>query len=492
MAYAIYLRKSREDVEAERHGKFETLAKHEQKLTELAASRGYEVSDIYRELASGDSLSQRPECQRMLRAVSAGAYDGVLVVNLMRLTRGDMVDQGTIISAFMYSGTLIITPEKTYDVSDSLDRDYTEMRMLFSRMEYGSIKANMLAGKVGAVKQGQYIGSFPPYGWDKVVVDRKKTLAPNADNPRMVSWYERIASGDTPREIADEMNLLGIPSPRGKMWDRSMVINVIRNPVNKGYVRWNQKKTVTVLDGDMQKVKRRQKAQPILARGLHEGTVDEGLWQRANDAIAARNANPVPRAYALKDPLAGLLVCRHCGRAMGRMRNSRYETEYYAHSVVNKRECRVRGAKVGDVVCLLAESLAEVAEDVDFREGGAPKASATPQLERDLEAEGKSAETLFRLVEKGMITDEEFAERRELSRRRVAALEERLAESRESDRNAARVKERRANLKRAIAELFDCKGRAAEVNVFLKSVLDRVEYERDPQTGVIHLGVFLK
>lgn len=91
-----------------------------------------------------------------------------------------------------------------------------------------------------------------------------------------------------------------------------------------------------------------------------------------------------------------------------------------------------------------------------------------------------------------MITDEEFAERRELSRRRAAAIEEKLAESRKSDHDAGRAEERKADLKRAIAGLRDYKGRAAEVNAFLKSVLARVEYERDPQTGIIHLGVFFK
>lgn len=52
--YAIHLRKSREDEEAERRGKYESLAYHEQALVELAASYGVTVApeDIFRELAS--------------------------------------------------------------------------------------------------------------------------------------------------------------------------------------------------------------------------------------------------------------------------------------------------------------------------------------------------------------------------------------------------------------------------------------------------------
>ena len=46
--YAIYLRKSREDIEAEKYGEGETLARHEKILTSLASSRNLPISKIYR------------------------------------------------------------------------------------------------------------------------------------------------------------------------------------------------------------------------------------------------------------------------------------------------------------------------------------------------------------------------------------------------------------------------------------------------------------
>ena len=50
--YAMYLRKSRADAEAEARGQFETLAKHEQILTDLAKRHGIKVSRIFREIVS--------------------------------------------------------------------------------------------------------------------------------------------------------------------------------------------------------------------------------------------------------------------------------------------------------------------------------------------------------------------------------------------------------------------------------------------------------
>ena len=55
MPYCLYLRKSRSDIEAEAHGEGETLARHEKILLELAKRGNYDVTQIYREVVSGET-----------------------------------------------------------------------------------------------------------------------------------------------------------------------------------------------------------------------------------------------------------------------------------------------------------------------------------------------------------------------------------------------------------------------------------------------------
>lgn len=61
--YAIYLRKSRADMEAEARGEGETLARHRKALFEFANRQGYHVSAVYQEIVSGDSIAARPQMQ---------------------------------------------------------------------------------------------------------------------------------------------------------------------------------------------------------------------------------------------------------------------------------------------------------------------------------------------------------------------------------------------------------------------------------------------
>ena len=84
---AMYLRKSRVDLEAERHGAGDTLARHKQALMAVAKSHGLNITKIYQEVVSGETITARPEMQKLLHDVEAGMWDSVLVYEVERLAR---------------------------------------------------------------------------------------------------------------------------------------------------------------------------------------------------------------------------------------------------------------------------------------------------------------------------------------------------------------------------------------------------------------------
>lgn len=129
MGYAIYLRKSRADIEAEARGEGETLARHRSQLLELARRQNLNITQIYEEIVSGESIAARPQMQQLLSAVNEGIFEGVLVMEIERLARGDTMDQGIVSQAFKFSGTKIITPTKTYDPANEFDEEYFEFNL---------------------------------------------------------------------------------------------------------------------------------------------------------------------------------------------------------------------------------------------------------------------------------------------------------------------------------------------------------------------------
>ena len=158
-SYAIYLRKSRADIEAEAKGEGETLARHHAQLMELARRRDLNVTRIYKEIVSGENIAARPQMQLLLADISENKYDGVIVMEIERLARGDTIDQGVVAQAFKSTDTKIITPTKTYDPANEFDEEYFEFSLFMSRREYKTIRRRMEAGLLASCKKGNYIGT---------------------------------------------------------------------------------------------------------------------------------------------------------------------------------------------------------------------------------------------------------------------------------------------------------------------------------------------
>ena len=126
----IYLRKSRSDdplltVE-------EVLSKHETILDEWAEKHlGGKIPEEnrFREVVSGETIADRPEIQKVLKLIESPKYKAVLIVEVQRLSRGDLEDAGRLIKLFRYSNTFAITPPKTYDLRDEYDRDMFEREL---------------------------------------------------------------------------------------------------------------------------------------------------------------------------------------------------------------------------------------------------------------------------------------------------------------------------------------------------------------------------
>ena len=150
-----YLRKSRTDdptmtVE-------EVLSRHEKILDEWAENNlGAKVptENKFMEIGSGETLDDRPEITKLLRMIESPKYKAILIVEVQRLSRGDLEDAGRLIKLLRYSNTLVITPQKTYDLRDEYDRDAFERELKRGNEYLEYSKKIMDRGTLLSVSQG--------------------------------------------------------------------------------------------------------------------------------------------------------------------------------------------------------------------------------------------------------------------------------------------------------------------------------------------------
>lgn len=504
MSYCLYLRKSRADLEAEAHGEGETLARHERILMELARRGNYDVTQIYREIVSGETIAARPVMQQLLSEVEQGAWDGVLVVEVERLARGDTIDQGIMAQTFKYSGTKIITPTKVYDPENEFDEEYFEFGLFMSRREYKTINRRLRQGHISSAKEGKYVATTACYGYRRVRVQNGKgwtleVIPDQADIVRLIfDLYvngEKLPDGSSRPagtvRIASILRDMGVLSPRGlPTWNSATISCILTNPVYIGKVRWLQKhRKRIVVDGvvcvvDLPSPLEEQ----ILVDGLHEPIVDKQLFDAACGRLLNRGGPaPVPRKHVLQDCLAGLVVCDVCGRKFSRTTNKKY-VSYRCSS----RNCSNISCKYDVLVTRVLDALSEWVSgyELSFQEDPGASSSASLKtkqaaLRRAKQEAGTLAGQLSRthdLLEQGIYDTDTFLDRsRELSSR--ISSNDALIASLESDIALLRRQEadRRNLIPRAkkLLAVFDDLPSAKEKNDMLKEVLEKIVYRRE-------------
>lgn len=351
MDVAIYLRKSRSDVEAEQHGESETLARHKKTLLELAESRGYNVIKIYPEVVSGDTIAARPVMQQLLADTEQEIYDGVMVMEVERLARGDTIDQGIVAQTFKYSNTKIITPLKIYDPNNEFDEEYFEFGLFMSRREYKTIKRRLQNGRIASIKEGKYVCSQPPYGYNRVKIHGEKgyTLEINPDEAKVVEMIfdlyihgEKLEDGTYKKTgtglIAKRLNELHFRTRSGNLWSQVTIRDMLINPVYCGKLRWNfRQEKKTMRDGQII-VSRPRNEDVIIVDGLHPAIISDEVFAQAQQIISQNHRKPIPERYKVKNPLSGLVYCGACGKRMQRRpyyQNGRIESLICANPYCN-------------------------------------------------------------------------------------------------------------------------------------------------------------
>ena len=317
-----YLRKSRADdplltVE-------EVLAKHEAILDEWAERHlGSNVPEEnkYREVVSGETIADRPEVQKVLKLIESPKIKAILIVEVQRLSRGDLEDCGRLIKLLRYTNTLVITPQKTYDLRDEYDRDMFERELKRGNEFLEYQKKIMGRGTLLSVSQGNYVGSVPPYGYDKawITEGRRKcpTLAINEEQANVVRMIfdMYVNQGMRMPSIANRLDEMGVKTLKGKCFTQESIKLILTNIHYIGKIKWNFRKTVTVVD-DGEIIKTRPQAKIgefLLYDGKHEAIISEELFNLAQEKMG-RNHRAKPTTK-VRNPLASLVWCQ-CGRAM--------------------------------------------------------------------------------------------------------------------------------------------------------------------------------
>lgn len=496
---AAYLRKSRADGEESVES---VLAKHERILQDFCVKTygsPLPKERFFREVLSGETIASRPVVRQIIQMIEKKEIDGLLIVDIERLSRGDLADAGELSRLFRYSACKIITPTKTYDITDKYDRKFFEMELMRGNEYLEYTKEIMNRGRLQSVKDGNYIGSVPPYGYDKTVSDRHPTLVPNPSEARTVklifewSAYENIG----PAKIANRLNIMGIRPRKSQSWSAHTIRGILSNDVYIGKVKWlSRPETKEYIDGKVIKLRRRGN-NTVTADGKHKPLISDDLWKVTQHALKTR-AHPSTHISEreIVNPLAGLLYCK-CGRRMDYKRSYGKKDKsisgaYYVCS--GGRKCDQSSSPVKAVLWILESALKSTLENFESVFEKNNTQNSYPSLYDIYTAQENELrqrqERLCELLEREIYTEELFTLRNKEISEKLDLLNKEKEKLPEVSQNLADGFS--VSLWEAIHTLVNDSVGAEEKNKFLKKAIHKIIYHREKADRYHQTPIFIE
>jgi len=377
-----------------------------------------------------------------------------------------------------------------------------EMQLFNSKQEYRAITGRMQEGRLLSVREGNFLSSSPPFGYDIDKPDRyTRTLKPNEDAETVKLIFdllvkERMTCG----EIAKLFTKDGIPTAGNcGEWHRNSIRWIVQNPVYIGKIRWQMSKMEKEMgeDGKIEK-HRRKKQKYILIDGKQPAIIDEETFAKAQEFFAGNV--PLKKGGALLNTFAGLLVCAKCGRNLVYVNQKKPRLSHAPSNI-----CSAKSASYEEVEALVCRALREYIEEFSFKLDNADKmemakkhTAEMERLERELEKAKEKRRRLFDDYEEGNYTAEEFRERKTVWADRISNLSGKLEEMQFCKPEEIDYQERIVSFTAVLDALNDDTISPKEKNILLKEIIDKIKYSREGEErahtygGKITLDIVLK
>ncbi|GAB6066057.1 recombinase family protein [Aquifex pyrophilus] len=260
---------------------------------------------------SGYTL-KREGLLKLLGDAKKKLFDTLLVEHTSRLSR-DGLELRRLIKEFQKLGITVIFVSQNLRTDRQEDIALIKLLNVVDEQYIEGIRIATRRGLEGALLRGKWVSSAP-YGYKMV----NSTLQINEEEAKVVrEVFERYANGEGLRLICYSLNERGIKPRRARTWSTSTLSGILRNPIYKGQIVWGRRKRIE----DEKIVVIQNPKEPVVLPAPHLAIVPEEIWERANKRLEENKYKGRHKKVKHTHPLAGIVICGHCGKPLGKERN---------------------------------------------------------------------------------------------------------------------------------------------------------------------------
>lgn len=338
-----------------------SLEKQEKDIRENCNKQGWGIYRVYRDVCTGAiPMEERPAGKVLLKDAEEGRINVVAVWDYDRIGR----DRDSLVASIFRSrlrdlGLQVFSHNQpiVLKTPDEFKEDpFDEGAILLEKIhDWDSSTAILkfvrrsIMGKEAAAQKGRLLVA-PNYGYrlepkrdsdGQIMFDSRGRVIRErvADEKEAIVvnriYIEYVTNGKSDHQITDILNMEGIPSKKGKLWDRQVVARILKQPVYLGFAIYKKTERRKIRSGK-QTYKVNPKDKWIVVgpdKSEHPAIIDLKLWEKAQQIRESKKRFAAPSIYS---PIlfSGLLICGYCKNIM------------YRHKVNDYNVLKTTGKKV--------------------------------------------------------------------------------------------------------------------------------------------------
>ena len=323
---AIYCRLSQDDGSLGESGSIQT---QKAILTQYCQEHHMEIVDCYCDDGWSGTNFDRPAFQRMIRDIEAGRVNTVIVKDLSRFGR-EYAQMGLYIEHyFEEKGVRFLSLAENIDSSQGLNNLVLPFTNVINSLYARQASEKTKAAHRARAKNGMFLGSRAPYGYQKDPSDRHHLIVDPEAAEVVKEIFRMFADGIGYVRMTKILRERNILNPQAYFnqnnpdyykhsdywrkpfdWHATSVRAILNNPVYLGKLTFGKTKTKGFFD------KRRvatEESDWIVVEHTHEPLVSQELWDTVHQMMKARRRE---NGSGHVQPFAGLVKCAGCGSSL--------------------------------------------------------------------------------------------------------------------------------------------------------------------------------
>lgn len=347
---ALYMRLSKDDCSCDESSSIITQRKM---LRSFAKENAFKVVDEYIDDGWSGTNFDRPNFKRMIQDIEDKKLNLVITKDLSRLGR-DYITTGQYTEIYFPSKKVrFIAINDGYDSANKYT-DIAPFKNVINEMYARDTSQKIKSSFIAKMKEGNFIGNFPPYGYIKDPSNKNHLLV----NPETSDIVKKIfiwaSEGNNPKKIAEYLNKEGTLTPaqyrclknpqlnidnysNRKEWSSSTISKILKNIVYLGHTA--QGKTTKVSFKSKVTIQN-AKNDWIIVYNTHEPIIDLDTFEKVKKISINRTCATKGNFTNI---FSGLAKCMDCGKSMSsvgtRKKGSLANLACGGYKLNGKKEC---------------------------------------------------------------------------------------------------------------------------------------------------------